>query len=445
MEAAAIEPPPGRGLRPIGFRERIDTIDVLRGLAILGILFVNIHDFSFPPGFGRFHAETFGGVVDQTVRRGLQLLIEAKFYSMFSFLFGLGAAVQMSRAEQRGEFFSARYVRRLLVLLAIGLVHDIFLWTGGILIAYSTLGFLLLPFRKRRPKTLLLWAAGLILVPLLVLSIVIPLTADTPNGRDDSTAVEETEAEEDAERRVEFEEVLTLFQSGRYVDQVKYRVREFPKMLLAILGLSGYVVAMFLLGAWTWRVGIFQNLDDHIPLLRRILLWALIPGVLGNLLLAWMRVAYSGPPPVPMMIAGGVAYLIGNPALCFVYVSAVVLLVRRPGWRRLFSPLAPVGRTALSNYLFQTFVCTTLFYSYGLAWFGRTGPAVNLALTVAILTVQVALSGWWVRRFRFGPAEWLWRSLTYRRMQPMKLDSPPRRLMGTFSKARFRGHLSRRD
>jgi uncharacterized protein len=265
----------------------------------------------------------------------------------------------------------------------------------------------------------------LILVPLLVLSIVIPLTADTPNGRDDSTAVEETEAEEDAERRVEFEEVLTLFQSGRYVDQVKYRVREFPKMLLAILGLSGYVVAMFLLGAWTWRVGIFQNLDDHIPLLRRILLWALIPGVLGNLLLAWMRVAYSGPPPVPMMIAGGVAYLIGNPALCFVYVSAVVLLVRRPGWRRLFSPLAPVGRTALSNYLFQTFVCTTLFYSYGLAWFGRTGPAVNLALTVAILTVQVALSGWWVRRFRFGPAEWLWRSLTYRRMQPMKLDSPP--------------------
>jgi uncharacterized protein len=420
MEAAAIQPRPGSGLRPIGFRERIDTIDVLRGLAILGILFVNIHDFSFPSGFGRFHAETFGGAADLTVRRGLQLLIEAKFYSMFSFLFGLGAAVQMSRAEQRGEFFASHYVRRLLVLLAIGLVHDIFLWTGGILIAYSTLGFLLLPFRKRRPRTLLLWAAGLILVPLLVLSIVIPLTADKPDPKGDAAAVEEVQAEEDAERRAEFEEALTLFQSGRYVDQVKYRVRELPKMLVAILGLSGYVVAMFLLGAWTWRVGIFQNIEDHLPLLRRILLWALVPGVLGNLLLAWMRVAYSGPPPVPMMIAGGVAYLIGNPALCFVYVTAVVLLVRRPRWSRVFSPLAPVGRTALSNYLFQTFVCTTLFYSYGLAWFGRIGPAVNLALTVAILAIQVVLSGWWVRHFRFGPAEWLWRSLTYRRMQPMK-------------------------
>lgn len=130
-EPIATSPPSTGGLRPVGVLERIDELDILRGLAILGILFVNIHDFSFPSGFGRFHPDMFGGALDQFVRRSLQFLVETKFYSMFSFLFGLGAAVQMTRAEELGEPFAPRYSRRLLVLLAIGLVHDIFLWTGG--------------------------------------------------------------------------------------------------------------------------------------------------------------------------------------------------------------------------------------------------------------------------------------------------------------------------
>lgn len=444
-EPVVISAPPNGGLRPVGALERIDEIDILRGLAILGILFVNIHDFSFPSGFGRFYPEMFGGALDQFVRRSLQFLIETKFYSMFSFLFGLGAAVQMTRAEKRGEPFAPRYRRRLLVLLAIGLVHDVFLWTGGILIAYATLGFLIIPFRRRRPKTLLWWVAGLLVVPLLVISIATPIVmslSDDPAATEEHAAVEEpgatedatpgagaepdADADEDAERRQELAEAIALFQSSRYLDQVAYRVRELPRMLMAIVALSPYILAMFLMGVWTWRRGIFQKLEDHLPLVRRILLWALAPGLLGNILLAWIRVAYSGQPPAPVIVVGAASHLIGLPALCIAYIAAAVLLARTPGGRRVLSPLAPVGRTALSNYLLQTVVCTTIFYGYALGWFATTGPTVNLVLTVAILAGQVVLSAWWVRRFRFGPAEWLWRSLTYRRLQPMRIAATPR-------------------
>lgn len=113
-------------------------------------------------------------------------------------------------------------------------------------------------------------------------------------------------------------------------------------------------------------------------------------------------------------------YALGGLALALWYASAVVLLVERPAWRRRLAPLAAAGRMALTNYLLQSLVCTTLFYSYGLGLYGRVGPAGGLLLTLAIFGGQLAFSAWWLRRFRFGPVEWLWRTLTYGRRQPLR-------------------------
>jgi uncharacterized protein len=115
---------------------------------------------------------------------------------------------------------------------------------------------------------------------------------------------------------------------------------------------------------------------------------------------------------------------IGPPALCFFYAAALTLLAQRERWKIRLAPLAAVGRMALTNYLFQSLVFTTIFNSYGLGLYGKVGPALILALAVLIFTLQIPLSVWWLRRFRFGPAEWLWRTLTYGKLQPMRVQQP---------------------
>ena len=126
-------------------------------------------------------------------------------------------------------------------------------------------------------------------------------------------------------------------------------------------------------------------------------------------------------PLFPARLLAPVWFDVGVPGLCFFYVSTFVLALQREAWRRRLAPLAAVGRMALSNYLLQSLVCTTIFYSYRLGLYGQVGPALGLALTALIFTLQIPLSMWWLRRFRFGPAEWLWRTLTYGKLQPMRV------------------------
>ncbi len=181
----------GGAIRPTSEGERIVTLDVLRGLAIFGILFVNIGIFGFPEGDSEIHRELFGGTADRVIHWATQFLIEGKFYSLFSVLFGIGVAIQFDRARQTGRKAGGWYARRLLVLLAIGLVHDVFIVTGIILMTYSIVGFWLIPFLKRRPKTLLRWTVVMILIPVVVVSVFITVRLTEDDGAGDSTTVGE--------------------------------------------------------------------------------------------------------------------------------------------------------------------------------------------------------------------------------------------------------------
>lgn len=434
-------------LQPIQAAERVEILDVLRGFAILGILFVNIQSFSFPERFGQFQEEFFPGLADQIVQWVVAFVVEAKFYSMFSFLFGVGVAIQAARAAEKGRKFWPLYCRRLLVLLAIGLFHDIFLWNGRILLAYSVLGFLLLPFVKRKPKTLLIWALVLILLPLAVAPVMYTVVMSsrasaqetpaelraTPEDRDDAaertdpegSAAAEPREERERLRREQFEEELNRFRSGSYREQVLFRVKMLALAARSIAMFGFYMVGLFLLGMWVWKTDLIRRAEGYLPRIRGIFWWGLGLGVAGNIVNVLVRELASGPPSLGLVMAAAAGFFVGNPALAFCYLAALVLLARRPYWRRVLAVFVPPGRTALSNYLFQAVVCTTLFYSYGLALYARTGPLVNLAIIASLYVAQIMLSAWWLRHFRFGPAEWVWRTLTYGKLQPMRKRGAP--------------------
>jgi len=144
-------------------------------------------------------------------------------------------------------------------------------------------------------------------------------------------------------------------------------------------------------------------------------------GVAGNAAFA-VGGSFNPSPTSVMQNVGAICLLIAAPAMSFFYASTIILLAQGEAWRRRLAPLAAVGRMALSNYLLQSLICTTIFYSYGLALFGKVRPSLGLLLTIIICLIQIPLSVWWLRRFQFGPIEWLWRSLTYWQRQPMRVS-----------------------
>jgi uncharacterized protein len=179
------------------------------------------------------------------------------------------------------------------------------------------------------------------------------------------------------------------------------------------------ILGFFLLGLYVGRRRILENVEANTILIRRIMWLGLALGVSCTLATLVLRV--QGGPAWGTQLLAELTWIVGAPALTFFYAGVIVLLARRERWHRLLAPLGAAGRTALTGYVAQTVVCVLLFYGFGLGLFGRVGPAGVVVLTVLVFAGQVFVSIWWLRYFRFGPLEWLWRSLTYRRMQPFRV------------------------
>jgi uncharacterized protein len=428
-------------LEPVKAQERIQTIDVLRGFALFGILLVNM---------GLFHSSLYQlllgspwtSAADRAAQWFIHAFAEGKFYTIFSFLFGLGFALQLERAEARGARIVPTYARRLLVLLLIGLAHAILLWFGDILVTYALLGFVLLLFRKRHPRTLLVWAAILLLLPILLTAALTGLTAlggTTPEGQ---AMMQEVEAQNLTLFEGFATEATRIYAQGSYGEQVRQRLIDLAFTYIGTaMQMFPLVLAMFLLGLYAGKRRLFQEVTQHLPLARKALAWGLVIGLPSNLLFAFNYDAFRALTSSVWSIVGTIAFSVGAPALSMAYVAGLTLLMQREAWQRRLAPLASVGRMALTNYLLQTVVCTTIFYSYGLGLFGQVGPAAGILLTIAIYALQIPFSVWWLRRFRYGPMEWLWRTLTYGRAQPMRLPATSSKGKGTCGETMRRGGL----
>lgn len=310
---------------------------------------------------------------------------EGSFYPIFAFLFGLGFALQL----RKGEGVVPLYRRRLFVLLGIGVLHAVFVWLGDILVTYALVGFLLLPFRNRSDRTLLLWVVGGTLYTFIAFYV---LTLFGGNALPPELLAQ----------------LEGLYRTGSYAELTLVRLSWLFLNLTNLLVVFPQILALFLLGLLVGRRGVLQDPEAHAPLLRRTFGVTLAVG-LPLVLLRGAALARGGS--TPLFEALDVA--IGSPALGFAYLSGLALLLRAARWQARLGPLAAVGRTALSNYLAQSLICTLLFYPYGLGLFGRVGPAWGIVLTLALFAAQIVLSNLWLQRYRYGLAEWVWRALTY--------------------------------
>jgi len=452
-----------RELKPISASERLPVIDVLRGFAILGILLINIQEYSFPYGFDSIFLKLHPGIADKIVYWGSRVVFQSKFSTMLSILLGLGMAIQATRALEKGKSFSPFYARRMFFLLLIGVVHDLVLWSGMILPIFSLTGLFLLIFQKwaipqhpLQPKTdtsttkpkrkkystkiLMTWAIIFSFLPVAItVGQIIWMRAHAPRpnpakvqaAKEQKTVPKPEEVKKQREERLkiimqkrqkECDETIDLFRNGSYVDQVSSRVDIMRTQTVSIIIRWGWqTIGVFLLGIWIWRRRVLQDLGRNISFLKRVCWISLMVGLVGTAIPLLIRYVFTLSRNLWITSAYLMWQIVGVTALTLFLMSGIVLLTRRGRLKRWSIPVAAVGRLAFSNYVFQTLVFTTLFYSYGFRLYGKTGPVINLMLVFVFWGIQIPLSVWWIRRYRFGPLEWLWRSLTYGKFQSMRL------------------------
>ena len=400
---------PRPALRPIAAPERVEILDVLRGFALFGVLVVNI-EAAFSSGWFRPVPGT--QLVDVAANWFVKIFMHGKAMTLLTFLFGLGFALQLARAEERGQDIRGTYARRLLVLLVIGLCHTV-LWWGDVTSHYALLGFALIAFRRCRPRTLLVWAGVLVIVPQLVMA----LPGVTPALR---LALGQP-ASEDSLREL----VVAAVRGPDFGAAVAAQLRHYASYLAQIVGwYPAWILGRFLIG---YYAGVRHLLDGdgaaHLPLFRRLLAWGAAIGIatsaIGWVIRSSLMAAYE------LLPAGQLASVavteVSVLSMTAAYVSIAVLLMQRPAWRRVLVIVTPIGRMPLTVYLSQTVIATFLFYGWGLGLSGKVGPAGCLGIATAIYTLQLVACRSWMRRYRFGPVEWLWRTLAYGRRQPMRL------------------------
>jgi uncharacterized protein len=411
-------PKPAAG--PIQPGERIQTIDVLRGFALLGILLVNMALFNNSAFTAILTELEFTNLVDRLAFWFIEFFDEGKFYSLFSFLFGLGFAILYQRAEAKGLKFGPIYLRRMLALLVFGLLHAYLIWIGDILVLYSLLGLILLIFfRKAKPRTLIVWVVICLLIPLLFNGAIAGLLE---LGHLDPQAAAAIDAQFAAQGQIYASlasQADQVYATGTFAEVTRQRASDMNYMFGALPFMGFNVFATMLLGVWAGKRGIFTDIPANLPRFRKWLLWGLIVGVLGNLAYV-IAGEYSNraiPDFVNLITVTGQTF--GAPALAFFYISALTLLAERPGWKPRLAPLAAAGRMAITNYLMMSLICTTLFYGYGFGLYG-IGMALGILVTIVVYGLELLWSPWWLARFRFGPVEWLWRTITYWKRQPMR-------------------------
>ncbi|MBZ4418969.1 DUF418 domain-containing protein [Myxococcus sp. RHSTA-1-4] len=414
--------------RPVGLTERLVLLDALRGFALLGVFLSNsITWFSGRTLLPREQAQALGApLLEVVVGSAYQFLVNQKFITLFSFLFGLGFSIQMTRAEARGSSVVPLYTRRLLVLLGIGLVHLFAIWVGDILHTYATVGFLLLLFRARSNRAVLAWAVGVMLTMTFLLPALQRYGPVWLHGAEAAAELANATRAEAAAQRARFLAALSSDSlwtaqagNGRYFFDTFLRVDRIKWM--------GFILARFLLGLFAGRLLLLQEVERHRHLHRRLVAWGLGAGVLingaGLLMFRLRAMGYLNTKDSVGAFFLNAAQELGYLAMAAGYVSLFALLFQRVRWQRVLGVLGPVGRMALSHYLLQSIVSVCIYNGWGLGLVGKLPSSRVVAICVGIFAVQVALSHWWLARFRFGPAEWLWRSLTYGRAQPMRLSA----------------------
>jgi uncharacterized protein len=408
-------------LQPVADGERLQTLDVLRGFALLGVFLMNIEWFSRPLLENGTGLDLSGGPLDDLAAWGVAWLVQGKFWALFSLLFGMGFSVMSMRAEAAGRGFYGPYLRRVLALGAFGAAHAIALWPGDILFSYAVTALVLLGLRAFQRAAMptaplgLRWMAGggiwVCMAGLSLLFGLLMMMVPTPAGQGGGGALQAL-----------VDEAPRVYAEGSYAEVTAFRLREWTVVAgFSLMGIVPMALALFLIGGWYIRSGVMRDPAAHRGLWRRHA-WIGLPLGLG--LAAFGLSIADGmsmtAPDGKGLVAMSIAFF-ASLALMLGYVGALTLATLSPRlgpWLQAW--LAPAGRMALTNYLGQSLVASCVFYGYGLGVYGELGRGGQTLFVFAVFALQVVASRWWLARFRYGPMEWLWRAVTYLRLPPMR-------------------------
>ncbi len=395
---------PGRSVAsaaPLPPGQRFGVIDSLRGLALLGVLSVNLVTEFRVSIFAQFLAPVASPThLDAMASAFVSFALESKAFALFSMLFGLGLAMQADRLAPSGRA-SYWLTRRLVVLLGFGLAHLLFIWNGDILTEYALAGLLVLPLLRLPNAALMVAATALFAVHVFLIS---------------STSI--VPWPDAAQLAAHVARANAVYANGSYREIIRFSFDE----LRLILPLHAWVfprtLALFLFGALVWRSGVLRRLNENHALVAASAAIGLVGGI------ALTYAAQAGWLAADSAWAPWLAAL--APVLMATGYGALVLWTWQFNRARLLlHPFAAIGRMAFTNYILQSLIFAAIFFGYGLGGFGRWPAAPVLLMGAGVYAVQVLLSMAWLGHFRFGPIEWLWRSLMYARMAPMRRAPSP--------------------
>ncbi|KGA95963.1 hypothetical protein AJ85_07955 [Alkalihalobacillus alcalophilus ATCC 27647 = CGMCC 1.3604] len=376
---------------------RIMQLDMMRGLAIFGILLVNIMNFQYglllQPDIHQFYPL---GAIDRVTEGFLYLFVKTSFYTLFSFLFGYGMVLLQERTELKGTNFTGMYWRRAFLLLVLGILHRTYIWEGDILFTYALTSFVFFFFLYFKGKGLLI--SALIFLGIMGLSVL--------GANIDDTAASEYQDGIIYDYSVAEKEVL---ENGSYLDVLQFR---FAADITG-LGLIGdiileittvlTVIGMFLLGAYVARKKWLLQIQEKKSFFKKIWFVTLIIGFGAKLPYVLSSSYFSE----------ALMTYIGGPFTAIFYATSIALIASTEKGKKLLTPLTYVGRLSLTNYLLQSIIFTTLFYGYGVGLFGQLGFFVGTLIAIAFFIIQIVISKLWLTYFVIGPVEWFWRAGTY--------------------------------
>ncbi|GAK08658.1 LOW QUALITY PROTEIN: putative inner membrane protein [Geomicrobium sp. JCM 19038] len=391
----------------IAEQDRIHTLDIIRGIAILGIAMANMMHFKTLADLDMMTMIEGRGLPEATLDALSSLFItffvEGKFYPMFSLLFGLGFYIFYSRTLEKDLNANRLFSRRLTFLIIIGLLHQFLFWHGDILFTYGVTGFLLLLFISRQPKTILLWATLMLAISSFFYAI---LTAGMGLlfglGKEAMSSKYQS-----ANNPMKWR--MGIISKFFFIDYLESFL-----MIFNVFMVIPTILPLFLLGLYFGKTGMFHNVEEHVGKWKKICIHTAWSGILLSVLTtALIHDFFPIPPGVGYGLGTGIRMFTG-PILMLFFVSAFVLLLRKESRQAMLKPIAAVGRMALTNYLMQTLIFVFIFHGYGLGLFNQVGSFIGLVISVLVFGLQILFSTLYLKKFKQGPMETLWRKWTYK-------------------------------